>query len=775
MKTYFSLLFIAVLLFSGVGLSQDLEPYTIGTGNSIEQGQTLTLTSVTWNFHSGAAPSSVLKYYLSTTPDLSGTHRLLATDILDPIPGTNYTEGALIPWAVPVNFTPGHYYILAIVDPDNVITETNETNNMLARPFEIKSANPRTYLIENTTVYSNYPYLRSVKSSRTHGFGCSNSTTNTFQSSVDLVGHEEGAVWCTTVVNYMATVYFPLPAGLTMRDVANMTVKFQHKSYGSPSPNRAKVKVMSHRCSGNATDFVNCIKGGTDIGVVTMADANTPSGFGDYEITISPTAFPESSTGFSLGFVADQDQRKTALRLFKCEIEYKTDDFGCSQVQWWKDDVNASNNNIVKDNMHVDDFGNAIFRTTSDRIGFAVGDAFGYHNLWEIGPNLNYSVASNIASKPGGGQYYYQSSDNSLHALYLSGSTWVDGDFGGITGNSCAGSVVTNSNGQIFYRTTSGGINCVFWNGSSWLWSPLNNAVTSGCAGDLVINNNDQIFYRTTSGGIKYLYWTGSNWAVSNADNAVTSGCAGNLAINSNDQVFFKTTAGGMYCLYWAGTQWAAGGLGNIRTSGIDGDITMGADDKVYYVETGGEINYIHWTGSGWENAELTAGIGINSITAEGGIASGDLNFNSGYYIEPGNELRRFYYGSAIGCDPSRSAVAGPGDPLADSEGVESFGSPLPIAPAVPMDLSTEDEQADIAAQPIVATMGDGRYRIMLNGYVPESSYIMDMHGKAIVGKHQQVGQESIEVDLSSLASGVYMMHLIGSNGRQPQAIKFVR
>ena len=766
-----SRLFLFILIYSGITLAQDLEPYTLGIGPSIDQGETLALYSVTWNFHSVAAPSSELKYYLSTTNDLNGTLKLLGTTILDPIPGVNYDEAGPTTWVVPVNFTPGNYYVIAVADPDNLISETNETNNLLAQPFEIKAINNRTEL----SYVANIPASNIQLVEREFSLSCARDIYTLQNWSNTDVGKQILTTGCRSAIMTSASTDFFLPPGVKMGDVTSITLEFDARSILGVT-NWIHLEAMAAPCTGTARDIWDCMIYGTDAGRLTLSTPAGSTDFTHYTYSFGQGLFPANNTSFSFGFFYDRGNRISRLKNIKCKVEYTVDDLGCSQVQWWKDNVNAWNTNTAKEHILVDEFGNAIFRNTNNKISLAVEDAFGYHNIWELGHNLNYAVASNIAKKPGGDQYYYQGTDNKLYGLYLSGSTWLETNFGGITGNTCAGSVVTNSQGQIFYKTTSGGINCVYWTGTGWAWSGLNNAVTAGCAGDLTVNSNDQIFYRTTGGAINCLYWTGSGWAWSGLDNAVTFGCAGNLAVNSNDQVFYRTTGGAINCLYWTGSGWGWAGLSNAVTSGCAGDISVGADDKVYYVKTNGDINYVYYTGSGWANAVLTASAGIKSVTTEGGLASGANNFNSGYFIEAGNNLRRFYYGSAIGCDPSRSAVSGPGDPLAGSEDVEYFGSDLPSTPAVPSDLSAYDErQADVTAKPILANRGDGRYRIMLNGYVPESSYIMDMHGKAIVGKHQQVGQESIEVDLSSLASGVYMMHLIGSNGRQPQAIKFVR
>ena len=91
------------------------------------------------NQGSGSASSSAVGFFLSVDQQFDASDRNLGTSAggaLDP--NLDNTRNLLT--TVPANVTPGAYYVPAVVDPTNAVSETNEANNLAALPVTVTQA-----------------------------------------------------------------------------------------------------------------------------------------------------------------------------------------------------------------------------------------------------------------------------------------------------------------------------------------------------------------------------------------------------------------------------------------------------------------------------------------------------------------------------------------------------------------------------------------------------------------------------------------------------------
>jgi len=100
-------------------------------------GAPITVSHTTANKGGGPATASITRFYLSANAVWDGGDVLLAG--ADPVPdlAAGATDPGSTTLTIPSAITPGQYYIIAKADADNVVPETNETNNALARVIQI--------------------------------------------------------------------------------------------------------------------------------------------------------------------------------------------------------------------------------------------------------------------------------------------------------------------------------------------------------------------------------------------------------------------------------------------------------------------------------------------------------------------------------------------------------------------------------------------------------------------------------------------------------------
>ncbi|MBO2012402.1 CARDB domain-containing protein [Hymenobacter negativus] len=97
--------------------------------SSVPAGGSLSLSATIANQGGGPAASSAVGYYLSTNQTLDASDRLLGTSSGTAL-GVNLDANRQLVAPVPANVTPGPYYVLFVADPANVVSETNENNNI---------------------------------------------------------------------------------------------------------------------------------------------------------------------------------------------------------------------------------------------------------------------------------------------------------------------------------------------------------------------------------------------------------------------------------------------------------------------------------------------------------------------------------------------------------------------------------------------------------------------------------------------------------------------
>ena len=117
------------LLLTQIGAS----PSTVPAGNNVGLSATIS------NQGAGSAASSAVGYYLSADRLLSADDVLLGTSAGGSL-GVNLDENRQLTTVVPITTTPGAYFMLFVADPQNVVSELNEGNNVVALPFTVTQA-----------------------------------------------------------------------------------------------------------------------------------------------------------------------------------------------------------------------------------------------------------------------------------------------------------------------------------------------------------------------------------------------------------------------------------------------------------------------------------------------------------------------------------------------------------------------------------------------------------------------------------------------------------
>ena len=105
-----------------------------------ERGDTLTTNFGTKNIGSVKSPSSITRLYLSTDQVISNDDELLLIRFapeLDPGEEQDHSYSVRVPY-----FTPGQYYLILKSDFRREITESDEMNNTVIIPYEIKDGAP---------------------------------------------------------------------------------------------------------------------------------------------------------------------------------------------------------------------------------------------------------------------------------------------------------------------------------------------------------------------------------------------------------------------------------------------------------------------------------------------------------------------------------------------------------------------------------------------------------------------------------------------------------
>jgi hypothetical protein len=117
-------------------IGPDLTVSSLSAPSSAHVGAAINITETTKNGGGGTSPASTTSFYLSANTTLDSGDRLLGSrPVLALGPGESNT--GTISVTIPLDVTPGAYYIIAKADDSNAITETNESNNTRSRNITI--------------------------------------------------------------------------------------------------------------------------------------------------------------------------------------------------------------------------------------------------------------------------------------------------------------------------------------------------------------------------------------------------------------------------------------------------------------------------------------------------------------------------------------------------------------------------------------------------------------------------------------------------------------
>ncbi|MFD2721170.1 CARDB domain-containing protein [Hymenobacter monticola] len=215
---------------------ETLYPYSGAAGSTVQASASIL------NQGNVMATSSNLGFYLSTNTTLDASDVLLYTatgSALSPNLAS-YRSGYL---TIPVGTTPGTYYILFAADPTNLVSETNETNNVRSLAFTVLApsidltvssayASPSTVAAGNSTNVSGYLYNQGNAPASPANLSFYLSTNTTFDASDVLVGSQNTATLTSNnYVNIYSSVTVPAATAsgtyylLFVADPSNLVVE----------------------------------------------------------------------------------------------------------------------------------------------------------------------------------------------------------------------------------------------------------------------------------------------------------------------------------------------------------------------------------------------------------------------------------------------------------------------------------------------------------------------------------------------------------------------
>jgi len=100
-------------------------------------GAAISVTDTTANQGAGAAPASLTRFFLSTNATLDSNDTLLSGSRVIPALAAGTSSSASTSLTLPSGLAAQSYYLIAQADSDNVVAETNEANNTIARAIQI--------------------------------------------------------------------------------------------------------------------------------------------------------------------------------------------------------------------------------------------------------------------------------------------------------------------------------------------------------------------------------------------------------------------------------------------------------------------------------------------------------------------------------------------------------------------------------------------------------------------------------------------------------------
>jgi trimeric autotransporter adhesin len=112
-------------------IGADLNITTLTAAGSAGPGDTITVSDTVKNLGGVTSAATSMKYYLSTNTVIDGSDVLLGNRAVSSL-GPNATESVSQPFVIPASTAVGTYYVVAAVDPDDLVDEVVETNNTRA-------------------------------------------------------------------------------------------------------------------------------------------------------------------------------------------------------------------------------------------------------------------------------------------------------------------------------------------------------------------------------------------------------------------------------------------------------------------------------------------------------------------------------------------------------------------------------------------------------------------------------------------------------------------
>lgn len=129
------------LLLTGTTRTVDLQPVTADGPNAAEPGDSIPVITRVNNNGNESSGSYTVQYFLSNNATITASDTLLKTTTRTSIAGgsfSSWTETVTIPTTI----DPGTYFVGVIVDPANLIVESNELNNSVADGSPITITGP---------------------------------------------------------------------------------------------------------------------------------------------------------------------------------------------------------------------------------------------------------------------------------------------------------------------------------------------------------------------------------------------------------------------------------------------------------------------------------------------------------------------------------------------------------------------------------------------------------------------------------------------------------
>lgn len=117
-------------------IGPDFDLTSLSAPATATAGSTILVTDGVKNVGLGTAGASATRYYLSLNTSLDASDILLDAERVAPALDANATSTGSASVTLPVGLT-GRYYVIAVADGTNVVAESNETNNALARVITI--------------------------------------------------------------------------------------------------------------------------------------------------------------------------------------------------------------------------------------------------------------------------------------------------------------------------------------------------------------------------------------------------------------------------------------------------------------------------------------------------------------------------------------------------------------------------------------------------------------------------------------------------------------